>query len=85
MEKYYTKEDLKNAYNESSTNAYYDNGIMFSDYFEQLENIGQDMFSKKDVENILKQFIKENSTTPNIDVKLVEEFIEDYIKENSKK
>jgi len=78
MKKYYTKEDLKNAYNESSTNAYYDNGIMFSDYFQQLENVGKEMFSKKDVENILKGFIKENSTTPNIDLTLVEVYIEEY-------
>jgi len=85
MKKYYTKEDLKNSYNDASLNAYYDNGIMFSEYFNQLENVGQEMFSKEDVENILKGFIKENSTTPNIDVDLVEEFIEDYIKDNSKK
>lgn len=78
MEKYYTKEDLKNSYNDASLNAYYDNGIMFNEYFNQLENVGKEMFSKKDVENILKGFIKENSTTPNIDLPLVEVYIEEY-------
>ena len=85
MEKYFTKEDLKNAYDESLGNGYYDNGINFEDYFNQLKNVGKEMFSKEDVQNILKEFVKENSTTPKMDIELVDEFIEEYIKDNSPK
>jgi len=87
MEKYYTKKDLENAYEigrYQSNILNFETFENFEEYFNQLENVGKEIFSKKDVENILKGFIKENSTTPNIDVDLVEEFIEDYIKDNSK-
>ena len=83
MEKYFTKEDLKNAY-EIGSKYGYDGAMEFEEYFESLENIGKEMISKEDVQNILKEFIKENSTTPKIDIELVDEFIEEYIKNNFK-
>lgn len=77
MEKYYTKQDLENAYNEAIGNGYYDNGISFDDYFNQLENVGEEMISKELVADILYEH--------GVDERDINKTIEYYISKNSPK
>lgn len=80
MEKYYTKQDLENAYEigRYQSNIHnIDTFENFEEYFNQLENVGKEMISKELVADILY----ENG----IDDSEIDETIEYYISKNSPK
>jgi len=76
MEKYFTKEDLKNAY-EIGSKYGYDGGIVFEEYFNDLENVGKEMISKE----LVAEILYENG----IDDSEIDETIGYYISKNSPK